>query len=424
MNGRRARKPFLADGFPAIDRDSANRLRGRIAVIALVTVAAISGVAALMSRGHDRSSRPGTPPAVGTIIKAANSDGTYTVSYPVAVPNGYNAPTGLAVDPSGTGVWFFADSTTARTVFHWTASSGKLTDYSLSLSNPDLAAGAITPIVVDAQGRAWVGINHTLAMVDPATNSVQTYPLPAVTLAGPPLVLLPPTPPGVSPEQFAVVDSLAVGANGSIVIGRQFANELQVFSPGDGTFSSITLPVNAVLAGTGQNLGATPNGEVVAILYVGSSSAEVALESGGAWYTVSSTCEPLSLTVGAALTLAGPDCVADSHISSSGVTGTLSPLPSAWTALVSHITTAISISAGIDAVGTGGGIDVVDAASGAGTPVDLGQIVLSGESSPGGGSNSTKTVPITPGLVASDGSGTVWFTIAEGGLQLGLLAPG
>jgi hypothetical protein len=222
------------------------------------------------------------------------------------VPQGYDAPTGLAATPAGTGVWFIADSSDARTVFHWSDSTHQLTRFALSMSDPDLASGASTPMAVDSTSRVWIGINRTLVAIDPAKAAVATYRLPPMKLVNSSLETLPFAPSGVSLQEFALIESRTVDSSGGVVIGRQFPSALDVFDPTSGRFSEIPLPGGTALAGFENKLIAGPMGEIDTLLDDGSGTARLGMWSASGWSSVEPSCPPLSLLPG---TIVGESCI-------------------------------------------------------------------------------------------------------------------
>lgn len=105
----------------------------------------------------------------GAIIRPRATAAGVTISYPIQLPAGYQAPTGIAADPGGQGVWLFAQggspASPLDTVFYSPGATGPLTEYQLDATNPALQGGAQTPIAADSSGDAWIGDNRTLVSV-------------------------------------------------------------------------------------------------------------------------------------------------------------------------------------------------------------------------------------------------------------------
>ncbi len=157
----------------------------------------------------------------------------------VTLPDGYNPITTLAGDPSGSGVWFWADTKTTLSIFD-VDGQGKLTSWPM-LTGADNAYQAESGLAVTSAGTVWLGINATLTRLDPSTGAVQTWRIPA---------------PGDNPaaESFRpadtqglyLVQAIAASPDGSqIAIGMDLSSSVELFNPAAGTFTQIAMPATS-----------------------------------------------------------------------------------------------------------------------------------------------------------------------------------
>ena len=329
-------------------------------------------------------------------------------------------------------MWLFANGETPQapldTAFEW--SNGQLHSYQLDSSNPALQAGSDTPIVVDATGTAWIGLNRTVVSVDPISGSIDTFTLPDVSVADSGSGL-PVPPPGTPAELFTDIDAMALGANGDVIIGRMYATELQVLDLSTGGISAIPLPDPTELSGTGAG-DLTGNGsEVAAALYAGQGEHELGQYVDESWVVSDSDCDASAVSMGSGLlAVTGDGCVAvgalaegqPATVSSQPVSSNVpitasSDGPCAMAVSPTEVAYCSQDALGIGPVGESSDVSVA-----------LGQIAEGPPSIPGGATSGgvigNTLTPITPGLLAASGSGALWFVPAEGGTDVGVVEHG
>lgn len=169
----------------------------------------------------------------------------------VTLPDGYGPITTLAGDPTGSGVWFWADTKTTLSIFHVNG-QGKLASWPV-LTGADNVYQDISGLVVTSAGIAWLGINATLTRLDPSTGAVQTWRIPA---------------PGDNPaaESFRpsdvqglyLVQAIAANPGGSqIAIAMDLSSSVELFDPSADTFTQIAMPATS---DTPVSLAYTPDG--------------------------------------------------------------------------------------------------------------------------------------------------------------------
>jgi hypothetical protein len=410
---------------------------GRFHLVAIMALAAaVAGISTALISASGRSAALATTDpsgtaslAPGTIQAPVRSSGGITVTYPAHVPAGYSYPSGIAADASG-GVWYFAESATRDTLFHFNAQTGRTTRYQLP---PSLAirSGLVTPIVTDGTGDVWIGINETLAEVNASTGAVRTVSLPALPLASKQVADPPAPPPGRPETAFEDVQSLAVGTGGRIYIGRLFAAELQSYDPHSGTFATVALPPRSVLEGYGSDLATLPDGDVDAVLWTQPSAGAgaVVLESRGpsGWSAVATGgCTVRTVTQSAGQLLAiGSGCVSGASAQEPAITSHALPLM-ATGSILGVLGTGAPLSSAEDLVGTADGAELLH--GGQATAIPLGTVVLAppigGPMRPEGKTTQNRVVPMMLGLVSAKSAGHVWFTSGYGGPQLGLMTVG
>ncbi len=417
---------------------------GPLGALAMVATAAISlaipaAVLAASSRSADSKApfshawaqhvRPIAHGRPGAIRNPRPNAAAWAVGYPFKLPTGYQSPTGIAADTVGNGVWLFAqggDSTAPLdTVFYWSGS--KLTAYQLDAADPTLQGGAQTPIVVDADGMAWIGDNRTLVSVNRQTGVITTFKLPDVAIAAPSSGL-PVPPPMASAQDFTVIDALAISAEGSVVIARQFATEFQSFDPSTHQTTTLALPAGTILAGLGNDVAGQAGGEIAAVLYAGQGVHELGQYSNGQWTISQGPCPAYAVSMTASsVAVTGPDCIAVGTVSGTAEPARLSIQPASQTAGSEDQACAVSLASGTVAMCSPLGLAVAQPGSGTSTEVSLGQIVSAISAGPGGQTAGTASglvaLPITPGLMSAASSGDLWFVPAQGGTAVGLLSP-
>jgi hypothetical protein len=366
---------------------------------------------------------------VGYHVAHVRSAHAKPVSYPIQLPADYVQPTGLASEPGGSGVWYFAQGGAQphpkETVFHWVRATGRTTSYPILLP-----AGGLTPLAVSPSGVAWLGVGSTLFTIDPsnAARPVTRRSLPIVA-SGDSYQGLPHLPPGAVPE----IQSLAVNAAGRLIIARTFATSLQLLDPSSGAVTSIALPRLREVDGAGQNEVAAANGDSAIVAVVGPlvgrgaqrhSVTSVLELITGKWHTVASPCPPYGFSA-TALTLVvhGEHCIAVRP----GPPG--SQVVSVPTETKRPITCAEELSQDVILVCRPGGAYLDNLRTGVTSPVRLGSVrsngvtrvplgVTSGEPRP---KPTPTSIPIMPTLVTSAGDGAAFFVPDEGPNRIGLL---
>ena len=351
------------------------------------------------------------------------------MTYPIELPAPYHSPTGIATDPGG-GVWLFAQGGTAATpldtVFYWSNATSQLSQFQLDGSNPALQAGADTPIVVDEAGTAWVGDNRTLVSVDRATGTVTSITLPDVAFEGSNGNGLPTPPSATYAEDYSDIDALALAPDGSIVVARQYATELQLVDPSSGAVTSLPLPPGTELASLGSGdvagLGAD---EIAATLYAGEGVHELGQYAAGSWTVSQSPCPAYAVSMTSTMiAVTGPGCVSTAYLPASGAS-TLQPQPVSSEVGSEQYPGAVPLGSSHVAINEGGTIEIAPLGAAVTATVSLGQIAVALSSSPGGSSQAGVTSsPISAGLTAPTAGGSLWFVPAQGGTSVGLLEAG
>jgi len=362
----------------------------------------------------------------GTVLVADQSpSSSWSVSYPFTLPAGYQPPTGMATDPHDAGVWLFAqrltpNQTVAETVFHW--ADGKLSTYDIDTSNSALLAGAQTPMVVDAHNIVWVGVNRNVLRIDPvAMEPIQTLPLPDVPTYDNSSGLPSPPVQGAEAEGFTSVDSIAL-VDDTVMIGRRFSTVLQSMDLSTLQVTDIPLPQNTELAGLDSDLAGNSQGPLYVVLYNRDGSHELAQYGSHRWLDLTvNPCPAYAARVsGAQVIVSGADCVARGAATTSG-----SPTQLATVTSSQRRGTAISADAFL--VWSNTESDIVDQNGKATDRPALGQVVVVQHAAPMAQRSASTPVdhtlvPITPGLTASNGNGSLWFIPAQGGSSVGLIS--
>jgi hypothetical protein len=427
----------------ASPRGSASRWSAKAAPALAAGVAVTLLIVLLNSLQHGTQApgrtRSGTAPAAqpgrlhlraGSVIQPRPSAAGWQVSYPIRLPAGYQAPTGIAADPDGAGVWFFASGGTAAhpldTVFYWAAGRGTLSRYQLDGANQALQAGAQTPIAVTADGTAWIGDNRTLVSVNRRTGAIRTLPLPAVSVARRNSAGLPVPPVARYAQGFTDIDALAIAPGGDLVIARQFATELQVLNPASHLISSVRLPRRTELAGLGADIAGLGRGEVGAALYAGHGVHELGQYAQSRWQVTRGRCPAYAVAMTAtAIAATGPGCVAVGTLAPAGP-ARLAVQPASATAGSQQQACAVPLGGGQLALCSRRGLAVARAGAGSAVTLVLGQIVGLLPAGPAGQAGSTAggmvLSAITPGLMAPAGQ-RLWFVPAQGGSVIGLVSP-
>lgn len=424
---------FPRSSWPRLRQARGIRLLSIVGLAVAVVVAV--GVALTSAPGHGNAARAaqasnGTnSPTVGTVKAPTGSAGGISVTYPTRVPNGYGTPSGIAADSSG-GVWYFAESADAYTLFHFNAQTGKTTRYQLPRSSAT-RAGMVTPIVVEGANDVWIGINHTLAEVNVSTRAVKLVALPTLPLASKQVIKTPAAPRGSSKTAFEDVQSLAASPDGQLYVGRLFSSELQSYDPANGSFKTYDYPSGSVLEGYGTDLAALSNGTVDAVLLSRSSGQEgtSALESHGAsgWSTVATgDCVVRSVTRSAGRLLAvGSGCASGASAQASAAAPRVLPMMATGPSL-GTLGSGVSLSSTEGLVGTPEGAELLRGSQA--TAIPLGSVVIApssgGAVQQGARPKQDRIAPMLLGLVSSESGGQVWFTSGYGGPQIGLITSG
>ncbi len=341
----------------------------RRATVISCTILFLAGGTALTLRVQSSRLHEATYPTAEKRLRISTATASSVhLSYPITLPDGFAAPSGLVAVPSG--VWFFDASQNTRELFYWSSSSSSLVGYELPPSDnddPALAVSSRTPMAIDAAGNIWIGINRAVLRFDPQTLSWSRTDLPADPLVASD-VLSPPPFVGSSPYSFEVVDALIAPSDGSIVVGRMFSSVLDVISS-TGDVSALPLPTGSVLPGDGpKDLAALPGGEVGAVLYragvtVGSWQLGLA-NSNGQWSDSTPCSEVTGVTSASGVVVAfGPNCIAWATASASGGIGTFSVMQAAQN--FGSVTNAIATGESwVLADHSGGQLDALSSSSG------------------------------------------------------------
>jgi hypothetical protein len=324
-------------------RHTRKRAVGRAVAVSVVLASAVT--AALLAGHYERDTRVATiqtstartatsvnqtsQPALGRIIPPTREPAGWSVSYPVRLPAGYAPPTAIAADPQDGGVWAFADGRVSgepeETLFHWSV-SGVETRYPIRVSSA-LLAGMSTPILVGDSGWVWIGINTTLVSVNARTGTEKFISMPPVTVGAEGSGL--PQGPGADPGANVSIDSLAWASPMTIVVGREFATELQTIDLSTRTVGVIRLPADTALAGLGSGdlAGVEGGRQLAAALYTSSARHEVGDYFDGSWRIIHAPCSTYAVSAwGRQLAISGPHCVATETVTDSRAGGQLPTL--------------------------------------------------------------------------------------------------
>ena len=358
---------------------------------------------------------------LGRLHLPSQSVSGWTVSYPIALPAGYETPTGLALDTSG-GVWAFSQAlvngTPLESLFHWSANFTLLSSYAIDPTDADLQAGLQTPVVIDSSGTAWLGLNSTLVIAKPSQPTLTTVSLPSVTVGSSGSGL--PTFPGPNPGAETPIDSLAVAPDGSIIVGRAFATELQEVNTSTLDVANIALPQGTALAGLGVGdvSRSMTNGDIAAALYSSSGVHELGQYMQGAWSVDGGSCPAYATSMSQQeLVVTGPACVASASITQDSSAVTVQPL--SLTGLT-NLPCAAQISPTTLLVCVSGGVSALIGSSQSPT-IQLGEAPTG--PSIGGSPSGVKDglVPVLPSLICSGEIGEAWFISRQAGGTIGLI---
>ena len=176
----------------------------------------------------------GTNRASGAPITTVGSSAITTVS----LPSGYQRPASLAAASDGT-AWFWSNSSTKSTLFHWNPNTGTLN--SVDLGDPSslgLITGIENAIAIDSAGRVWVGANQSLVSYNPQDGTISHLILPASPTDSQLTA--------IEPAQLANAQSItamSADADGDVAIASQNSNVVQVLQTASNGFTQIALPV-------------------------------------------------------------------------------------------------------------------------------------------------------------------------------------
>lgn len=343
----------------------------------------------------------------------------YAVTYPISLPSGYETIAGLYAAPSRSGVWVVASASQSQALFFWSTSTGRLTTYPIDTSNSNLGVGAFAPIVQDASGIVYVGLNRTILRLDPSTGVQSTFTLPPISVGKVGSGL--PQYPGPSGE-FNPIDSLVIDTEGNLVVGRMFATALQVVDPSLSQLTSIALPTGTSLAGIGQSDIAvdSSSGGIAAVLYSVGDGTQIGQYTGNTWYVNSLGCPTYAVSYSdGKLVASGGNCLSSglgaaanrAELLKSVYSGALVPNPGALE--LSNSTLIASSSTGALLIN----------GAGASSILSLGSITSGPSSDPSGLplSFGNTSQSIRPTLFSSGSPGQVWFIPQQSDPVVGLI---
>lgn len=351
----------------------------------------------------------------GQVTPPGSTPSGWTVSYPFSLPSGYDEPTGMVGDTHG-GLWLFAIGSggmTESTLFHWNGTS--LSSYVVDPGDA-LSPGEWTPLLFDDDGNLWIGIHSTLVEFDPTTDTtLQSIDLPAVSVGTPGsgLPSLPPAPGGsatTDADPYTTIDSLALSADGDVVVGRQFATELQTVDPSTLLVNTIPLPPNTALAGLGQgDLSGSPvSGLLEVTLYASRGLHELGQLVQDSWYVSDTPCPATSTNIfNGELIVGGPQCLAAGTVPMTDVVSL--SLVNNFDLLGSPCAVAISLSTVLAC--SQAGVIALDTGVGNSTPpvnISLGTVPVA-PSFEGGSSGTVTSAPIEPTVLCAGTQGQAWF---------------
>ena len=191
-----------------------------------------------------------------------------SVHYFASIPTGYATASGAASAPHGKGVYVFAESDKRFTLFYRSEKARADATYNIP-HRRSLLAGYVTPIVVSPSGDVWIGINKSLVRVNPRTRAVRVINLPSVPVVARGVERTPAKSPQAA-RAYEDIESMAISVGGDLYVGRLFASRVQVVSSSSGQVTSVALPQDTALAGTGNgsDLARLPDGEMSVALYL------------------------------------------------------------------------------------------------------------------------------------------------------------
>jgi hypothetical protein len=172
--------------------------------------------------------------------KGASSGGGSSLSVAATLPPDFTKPLALIPDPSGDGVWFWAESASDARVFFVNSASHAMQSW--SLGNPltkGLLTGNEAPIAVGTDV-VWVGANRTLAQLTPSTGAVNYTTIPE--LPQDTHVVLPQGASG-----FEDMTGLGLDSSGDLAIAVGFTSTVLLRSASSGAFEELPLDAGTMV---------------------------------------------------------------------------------------------------------------------------------------------------------------------------------
>ncbi|HLI52470.1 MAG TPA: hypothetical protein VKU87_11790 [Thermomicrobiaceae bacterium] len=203
--------------------------------------------------------------------------------------NSSNPIDALVGDPNGAGVWFWDLTATGDVIYH-VSGTGKLTAYPIFTGTSVLYQQGSSGLAVGTNGMVWLGINTTLAELNPDSGKVQTWSIPAGQAN--------PRQQPASAEDMAghrAVNALAVGPKGQVAIAMNSESSVEVFDPPTATFSTLKLPVitdkpiSVTYSGDGSlcvgmsNIATGGHANELLLVQPGGTTAHATVPDGTAW---------------------------------------------------------------------------------------------------------------------------------------------
>lgn len=359
-------------------------------------VLAVAAMVAAVVLGASRLGRSGTAASTRNDLSAAA-----TANLRMPLPVGYDRPSGITADAQG-GVWAFAESASSKTLFHWTV-GGSASQYNLANPDPDLSAGAETPMTVLPSGVVVIGINQRLVSFDPGSKTWTVSTVPTGPLESTPATSVGNAPP---PQAFELISGVAAGPAGSVLVTEDFASAIEQYSPSANTYQRVALPQGTEVLHTGGAMPMTPlsSGKVAVVLWDGS-VAHLDQWDGSSWSEQASQgCAPRGLEAnGAGLAVDGDDCVATSP-------STAGAKPTTPASALPASPLSAYIAPGDIAYSQPGSIAVIADTTGQRiAQVDLGSVAFGLPSGPSAPQSRPTSVPAIPSLIASTGDGNLYY---------------
>lgn len=143
--------------------------------------------------------------------------------------------------PSTVGVWFVSSNLADFRLFH-IGSVGGTPIKSWIIKAAPVPVGLDLGLAIDSNNdTAWIGARTTLYRLDLQGGSVTALPLPDVASSSAPKASLPTGPRG----QEQTIDGVALQADGTVLVGRKAASQVQLVDRLAESASVIDLPANA-----------------------------------------------------------------------------------------------------------------------------------------------------------------------------------